>query len=94
MKKVFHVHIRPSVNASWADIEATLNKATDWFRYDQGSYLVYSGRSASGWHVLLKPHLGQDGSLLVMKVDLSDYQGLMQPSVWAWLEEKKEKNGA
>jgi hypothetical protein len=71
-------------------LKPVFNKATDWFRYAPNCWLVWTGRSAEKWYELLRPHISDKDSMLIVRLDISERQGWLSESAWEWLNEERK----
>lgn len=76
----------PGIAPTDSRVEDILNKATDWYRYADNCWLLYTGRDASKWYARLKPLVtAHNGNVLIIHVDPTDRQGWMPRELWQWL---------
>lgn len=92
MANLFHIYIRPKPSIKQEEVEAILNKALDWFRYDRGLYILYTTTDVKIWYARLKPLATPGGRVLILPIDWREqHYGWMGKNLWPWLKEKQEK---
>ena len=91
MATFLHVFIKPKVGVTGAQVEETMNKAVDWYRYSDYCWVVKTTSSLSVWQTRLKPLVESDGTLLILKIDPAQRQGWIAKSFWTWLRESQAK---
>lgn len=87
---VLHVTFSPAQPASAiaGAVERLLTgDATDWIRYADHSWLIWTDIAAQGWHELIrtKAPMLRDHRYLFLSVDISERQGLLPRQVWEWI---------
>lgn len=89
MSNIYVVLVRP-VNRMIPphEIDATLTPLGDWFRFNGLSWFVESEASAAQIQSGVRQALTNSDSLVVVKVDLSDYSGWAPRETWDWLQSK------
>jgi hypothetical protein len=85
MSHFLHVYIEPKPGTTRRDVEATLNKGLDWFRYHKNVYIVYTVCDAQTWHNRLKTHVVPGGELFISELDITKRSGFMVDEFWKWL---------
>jgi hypothetical protein len=80
---------RPSISTT--DIENTLNKAIDWFHYQDNCWILYTVADAEIWYSRLEHLAKPEGAFLISKLDMSDVQGYFAQDFWDWLEKIQGK---
>ncbi|MCP1766316.1 hypothetical protein [Bradyrhizobium japonicum] len=63
--------------------------APDWLRYSPNCWLVWTARPASDFYFGVKPLIGNSDSMLIVKVDMSDRNGIQPQWVWEWMDKKR-----
>ena len=66
------------------EIEKQLNVAIDWYRFDDGHYVVYTTSDADKWYGRLQSLVKPEGSVFICKLEKDDSNGWMQKSFWDW----------
>jgi hypothetical protein len=90
--KLLHLYIRPKSSVTQEAVEEILNKALDWFRYDEGIYILYTTTELNVWHGRLKPLVDdKKGRMLLFLLDPNSSNGWMTKDFWDWLKDKKQK---
>lgn len=89
MAEFYHIYISPKPGISLDDIQKEMNLAVDWLRYDSKCWIVYTTSDARKWYSRLEKFVTPGGHILVCKVNIDDYYGLMGKGVWDWLKKKR-----
>lgn len=86
-KKYYHVMLTlPGIAPTDARIESILNKATDWYRYADNCWLLYTNQDAATWYERLKQLTTENsGNVFIVLVDPTDRKGWMPSELWKWL---------
>jgi hypothetical protein len=69
-----------------ATLRPIFNKAIDWFRYAPNCWIVWTSSSADKWYERLKPHIDDEDSMLIVKIDMTERQGWLNKSLWEWMD--------
>jgi hypothetical protein len=89
-KQLLHITFRFSdLDPKITELKPVFDRATDWFRYAPNCWIVWTGRSAERWYELLKPHITDDDSMFIVRIDPSESQGWLSKAVWDWLQQHK-----
>lgn len=91
MADLYNIYISPRKGVTRNQIEEKMNFAIDWFRNNDNNWIVYTTSDAKKWHSRLKGFINDGGTVLIFKLDTSDYWGHMPKNLWPWLKEKKNK---
>jgi len=76
----------PKIN----ELRPVFEKATDYFRYAPNCWIIWTGLSAERWYERLRPHITDEDSLFIVKMDISERQGWLSKSMWDWLDEERK----
>ena len=74
-----------------AELKPVFSKAVDWVRYAPNCWILYTTSSARVWKERVKPHLGDEDSVLIVKLDPSERNGLLPRWVWDWFKKPRTK---
>ena len=85
----YHIYISSKPDVAASDVQAKMNLAIDWFRYDPKNWIVYTTSNANKWQLRLRPLADPGGQLFICRLDISDRQGWMNPEFWKWLNEDR-----
>jgi hypothetical protein len=86
MPNLYSVNIRwVKTQADPTRVELVLSRYGDWLRFDAYSWLCGSEHNAYAITNALRGALNIEDSILVLKCDLSDYNGFAQQWVWDWV---------
>jgi hypothetical protein len=89
MGEFYLIRIVPLDGVTQKHVEAKMDLAADWMRMGIGSWIVYTIANADKWFSRLKSLVENDGRLLIVKLDLHEYQGWMPGDFWEWLEKER-----
>ena len=64
-------------------------QAEDWLRLNVHTWLAYSNLTSAQWYEVLRLHLTQDDSVLVMRLDATEYFGWEPEWVWNKIQKKR-----
>lgn len=87
--RFLHIYIRPNDGVTSKQVQAKMDKALDWFKYDANVWIVYSNSELSVWKSRLKPIAGESGYYFVCEIDPTIRVGWMSKSFWAWLRKDR-----
>ena len=73
-------------------IDTALSQCGDWLRFDAWCWLLGSEYQPQPITDHLRKSLAVEDSVLVMRVDPSDYGGFAAPWVWEWINKYREPN--
>jgi hypothetical protein len=90
MANFYHLYFTPKADASIDDIKKKMDLGLDWLRINRNYWIVYSTSSAKIWSARLTDLLEPNGSILVIKLDISEYWGAMDKVVWDWLQKPRK----
>jgi hypothetical protein len=88
MAELYHFYIAPNPPVDRQKIEAILNAASDWIRYDPKCYIVQTTTSPVVWQSRLQPLVGGAGHLFICKFEVRGFYGWMSADFWKWFEAK------
>ena len=83
---LYHIFIKPKFGVSEEMVKAQMNLAMDWYKYSDYCWVVKTTSDAAKWQTRLKPLVEPNGTLLIVKIDPSQYQGWTAKSFWDWLK--------
>jgi len=84
----FHIYLRPRLGVAPKHVETAINAASsDWIRYDDFNWMIYSKLDVLQLNTQLGPLVKPEGNLLVLVLDVRDRSGWMPKAVWEWLRE-------
>ncbi|MCA1512717.1 hypothetical protein [Bradyrhizobium sp. NBAIM01] len=63
--------------------------APDWLRYSPICWPVWTARPASDFYYGIKPMIGASESMLIVKVDMSDRNGIQPQWIWERMDKKR-----
>jgi hypothetical protein len=89
MAKFYHIYIVPKNGVDLDIVEAKMDLALDWFKYDKFLWVVYSTSDIKKWMTRLKHLVEPGGNLFICELNISGRNGWMSKDFWAWL--KKER---
>jgi hypothetical protein len=89
--KFYHITINPKKGKTTQDIETQMNKALDWYRYNNTCYVVYSTSDVKTLMGRLKDLVDPDGLLFITELNISNRNGWMPKAFWEWIKKDKTK---
>lgn len=91
MGKYYHMMLTiPRIVPTDSRIEEILNNATDWYRYADNCWLLYTNSDAAKWYSRLKDVVTvNNGNIFIVRVDVTDRQGWMPKQLWEWLRKDR-----
>ncbi|MDR6761657.1 hypothetical protein J2Y38_001866 [Flavobacterium sp. 2755] len=90
MNNFLHIYIKPRKEISRETIEEKISLAIDWYRYDDGLYIVYTSSDVSKWQDRLLPLVKSEGRLFICELNILKRNGWFNKDLWAWI--KKNNN--
>ncbi len=72
-----------------SELEPIFNVAVDWLRYAPNCWIVWTTSDAGKWFSRLKPKLGPDDTMLIIRVDPNERNGWLPKWIWEWLQQKR-----
>ncbi len=85
----YHIYVSVRADVTMAQVEAKMNLAVDWFRYDANNWIVYTTSSAKTWYARFRKYIEPGGHLFVCQLDTTDYWGFMPRTLWTWLRKSR-----
>ena len=85
------VHINLSMKSSEEDLKKRMNKALDWFRISENTWVLYTTSDATKWYARLAPLVKTDGRVFIWRLDNSDRKGWMDKSFWQWMRQTRSE---
>jgi len=85
------VHINLSKKSSEEDLKKRMNKALDWFRISENTWVLYTTSDATKWYSRLSPLVKTDGHVFVCRLDNSDRKGWMDKAFWQWMRKDRSE---
>lgn len=92
MGKFIHIYIKPKKDVTKEQIEAKLNLAVDWYRYDDNGYIVYTTSNIDKWQIRLIDLVKNDGRLFICELQIENRNGWMNKDFWEWLKKRRLKS--
>lgn len=90
MRSFYLVSLIPNEGVSVKQVQEELNKAHDWYRFADNSWIIVTSKSVAIWHRRLSPYAGGDGQVFVCELDIKNRQGWMSNRFWKWLRKAEE----
>ena len=84
--KFYHITIRPKNGKTIDDVEKQMNKALDWYRYNDNCYVVYSTADMKMLMGRLRDLVDQGGLLFISELNITNRNGWMPKEFWEWLK--------
>lgn len=89
MGNFLHIYIKPKKETSRETVEKKISLAVDWYRYDEGLYIVYTTSDISKWQDRLLPLVKSDGRLFICELNTKERNGWLNKDFWTWLKKKR-----
>jgi hypothetical protein len=90
-KQFLHITLKFADGGSHvSELKPVFNKSIEWFRYTPTSWIVWTSSSAEKWYERLRPHISDEDTMLVARIDTTEIQGWVSKSLWDWLN--KDRN--
>lgn len=74
------------------ELKPIFNMALDWFRYAPTCWVVWTSSSAERWYERLRPHISDEDTMFIGKLDDSETQGWVSKSLWDWFQKERKKD--
>jgi hypothetical protein len=91
---LYHLFVRPNVGVTRAQVEEVLGTSIDWYRYEEGLYILHSSTNEDVWFQRLEKLVKPSGFALIYRLSPSRYMGFMPKTFWEWLEKKAAKDSS
>lgn len=65
------------------------DQALDWIRYSETNWIVWTTSSEQVWFERIRPNLGPNDSVLIVRIDPPNAAGWMPKRIWDWLNSSK-----
>ena len=94
VKGTFYVvHIRRLSTVSLEQVKEKMDKAVDWYRLGESLWIVYSTADIEMLYARYSSLVKEDGSLLIIKLDVEVRHGWMTKDFWEWLDKRNVDAG-
>lgn len=87
--KFFFVYIDRLPSVSLSDVKEKMDLALDWYRIDEGVWVLYTNSDKDKLYGRLSPLVKEEGSVFICKLDISERQGWMNEGFWEWLRKNQ-----
>jgi hypothetical protein len=71
-------------------IDAVLGSLGDWFRFNGYTWFVWTDSTMWQVDIAVRARLTAKDSVLIIRVDPSEYAGIAPEWVWNWLKSKQQ----
>ena len=71
------------------ELKSAFDKAQDWVRISQNSWIVWTNLPPEVWYTILKPNLGPNDQFYIFGIDNFVRQGWAPKWLWEWLDKKR-----
>lgn len=90
MANLYHLYLTaPGLAPDDPELTKKLDLATDWLRFGDNCWLLYTTGDAAKWYARLGALVKKRaGHMFIIKVDPSDRQGWLPKSSWKWIQSK------
>jgi hypothetical protein len=79
------IYIKRLSSVTFDQVKEQMNRALDWYRLEESTWIVYTTSDAEKWYARLSPLAKDSGSLFICKLDIASRQGWMNKDFWSWL---------
>ena len=83
------IYINRLSSVTYDQVKEQMNRALDWYRLEESTWIVYTTSDAENWYARLSPLVKDSGRLFICKLDVSSRQGWMNKDFWSWLRREK-----
>lgn len=90
----YMVHIERLPSVTFDEVKGRMDKALDWFRLSESLWIVYSTVDVEKLYARLNPLAISEGTLLLVKLDMSVRQGWMEQTFWDWLDKRAKADSS
>ena len=94
MADFYHVTLTPRDGVSREEVEAVLNHAIDWYRYQTNCWVIYTTSNHSEWLSRLEPLVKPGGTLLLCKIEYDTADGWLGTAFWDWWRNRLHRRDA
>jgi hypothetical protein len=89
MGNYYHIYISARTGVTLDEIKKEMDLALDWYRYNNHNWVVYTTSDSKKWYSRLQKFVEPGGHVFIIKLDKSDFWGLMNKGLWEWLEKTR-----
>jgi hypothetical protein len=89
MSYFYHISIKANSGVSADDIQKKIDVAPDWYRFGDGRWIIWTDADAKSWYNWLEPLAKPNGRITIFRLDLVDYYGWADNSLWEWLKKSR-----
>jgi hypothetical protein len=100
MSRFYHLYIFPKKGVDPAEVSKLIVSTTECCQYDSQNWVIQTTFDAKEWYTRLQRFVEPGGKMFICELNLTDYWGLMNNSLWKMLRKgqqgiaKGEPNGA
>jgi hypothetical protein len=88
-RRLIHISFAVPPGVDRKKLDEVFEKATDWLKYAQNCWIVYSQQSADAWRNRLIRVPGMaDANVFACELTPENYSGSLPQWMWDWFEEK------
>jgi predicted NAD/FAD-binding protein len=73
-------------------LKSAIKSARSWFNYFENSWIIVSKNNLTYWNSKLSKLMKQDDYLLILEINIENYNGWMPKDAWDWLKIVKNIN--
>jgi hypothetical protein len=93
MKRVYVVLLRPvdtPINSETISVlDQVMSSFGDWFRFNGLTWFLETDANSADIQKQVRLLLSSNDSVVVLKLDLSEFNGWASPDLWKWLQSKE-----
>jgi hypothetical protein len=71
------------------ELEPVFNKAVDWMRLTNSSWIVWTSSTPRRWHERIKPFLRTTDSVFIVEINPSERFGQLPKWQWEWFQKTR-----
>ena len=84
----YQIYLVPKNGVSKELVDAKINLALDWFRYDNSMWIVYSTADIRTWKARFKSLVEPTGRLFICEIKPENRSGWMNKRFWEWFRKR------
>jgi hypothetical protein len=89
MNHFYQISIRATPGVTADQIQKKIDVAPDWYRFGDGRWIVWTPATSKSWYDWLEPLIKPSGRITIFRLDMDDYFGYSDNSLWDWLKKSR-----
>lgn len=86
--KFFILNVNNKTDDYLLSVEDSLNLAYDWYRIDDGLYILYTAKDQNDWYNIISNLSDKKMRIFICSLKIEERQGWMSKKFWKWIKEK------